>query len=61
MVAVDTCDSVAIASGVKDIGKAGSGGDEIGGAHLAGRGHRVKGPRGGVRSQHLITDMRLIY
>ena len=42
MVAVETRDRVAIASGDRDIEKAGSGGG-IGGAHLAGRGHRVKG------------------
>jgi hypothetical protein len=38
---VDTRDSVAIASGVRDIWKAGSGGNGWR-AHLAGRGHRVK-------------------
>src|SRR3954447_10851443 len=57
MVPVDTRDRVATASGDRDIGNAGSGrgGREV--AHLAGRGHRVKGLREMPRSQHLIGSM----
>src|ERR1700676_1602652 len=60
MVAVDTRDRVAIASGVRDIWKAGSGGDGWR-AHLAGRGHRVKACL--MRCDHNILSPagRLIY
>src|ERR1700676_637606 len=48
MVAVDTCERVLIASGVRDIENRTPGGDGSGRAHLAGCGHRVKGQgRGG--------------
>src|SRR5260370_19427634 len=60
MVAVDTLDSVAIASGVRDIWKAGSGGDELG-AQLSRCGHRVNACL--VRADHNILSLacRLIY
>ena len=57
MVAVVTRDSVAIASGVKDIWKAGSGWVDWR-AHLAGHGHRVKGD---WRRDKLIVACGLIY
>jgi hypothetical protein len=44
MVAVETPESVAIASGVRDIWESNSGADGLA-AHLAGRAHRVKGCR----------------
>ena len=43
MVAVDTRDRVLIASGVRDIENGTPVKGMIGPAHLAGRGHRVKG------------------
>src|SRR5437660_2355104 len=55
MVAVETRDRVAIASGVKDIWMAGSWGMNWR-AHLAGRGHRVKGDNEQHRSLDLIGD-----
>src|SRR6266404_7582533 len=60
MVAVDTRDRVAIASGVRDIWKARlqwEGINEV--AHLAGRAGRVKGSFRDERSQHLIVAMQI--
>jgi hypothetical protein len=59
MVAVDTPERVARASGDRDIWNAGSGGmiDKV--AHLAGCGHRVKGSWKDARSQHLIVGMQI--
>ena len=51
MVAVDTRERVARASGDRDIWTAGSGGMDKKVAHLAGRGHRVKG----LQEKHAIT------
>jgi hypothetical protein len=64
MVAVDTRERVLIASGVRDIETATPVTEGWGGAHLAGRGHRVKchcrrDCTAIAQSQRLITAMRI--
>ena len=61
MVAVETPESVAIASFVRDILKSNSGGDGSG-AHLAGQAHRVKGCRQRLRDgmRRLTRDQLIL-
>jgi hypothetical protein len=53
MVAVDTCESILMASGVRDIWKAKLREGQLRGAHLAGRDKRVKG--GNALSGHHLN------
>ena len=62
MVAVETRDRVAIASGVRDIGNAGSGGVDKSWRILRGAGIASRASSGRcTRSQHLIAACGLIY